>query len=735
GSFAVDAAKLALIDGGATTGTNTVAGVETLTITFMDTALQNVLLTGVVTVELGNDDSSDFTLTGNTQTTELDDDTGGTVIFPSTFSGVESINIAVAGVVETARDSFDGADYTPVNPAGPLLAVTDNGGVSGTQVEVTYAEDGSSSSATGGARVAVHFSASAQDDDNTTNPENDGQDKDRSEAVYRIEMSHDGPGDFDVVGEAGGQVTIGGYTATVTHGTNAAGDKTLSFLFEDQAGVPQMAQEIDLSNIVFVDVPSDDHTDFKVTATTTTVEYEDDLLDASGVPTVSTATLAPAAYQTTVDNVLEVTMQSVNDAPVGTPDNILTNMISDNMLPPGVDVPFSVWVPEWALLHNDTDPDGDTLTVSNPPPDADDKVMLTYSSLPSMREYTLSDGALTDVVGTTINRTQTGEVIGTANDEIMVGRNWAYNSYRVAPNQGNDIVVGTSAASQVDQVIFDGATNPVAATYEVGVYAGNNEILEVGIDDGANQSSVLAQDVEQFVFLLMNGMADTVRVSGDLSTTPVWSNPNYALLVMGDAGDTIDASGITSSHGVQGLFATEQTGSAGDDWLMGNFMAANTLSGGGGDDTLFGGNVGDTLTGGTGDDTLSGGGGADTFYYQSSGDGEDLINDFTATGPEADSIDLDALFDSLGLKTAAVSGDEQRADIVAGGITENTQVAGENHAVTGVWSNTVTGDLEFRITDDNTTTLTTSEVAITFDGYDLTDLADIQSQIVPGDES
>ncbi len=72
---------------------------------------------------------------------------------------------------------------------------------------------------------------------------------------------------------------------------------------------------------------------------------------------------------------------------------------------------------------------------------------------------------------------------------------------------------------------------------------------------------------------------------------------------------------------------------------------------------------------------------------------------------------------------------------MAGGITENTQVAGENHAVTGAWSNTATGDLEFRITDDNTTTLTISEVAITFDGYDLTDLADIQSRIVSGDES
>ncbi len=72
------------------------------------------------------------------------------------------------------------------------------------------------------------------------------------------------------------------------------------------------------------------------------------------------------------------------------------------------------------------------------------------------------------------------------------------------------------------------------------------------------------------------------------------------------------------------------------------------LVGGEGDDTLTGGAGDDQLFGGGGDDTLTGGAGADTFHYESIGDGNDFITDFSGPGGEGDFVLLDALFDALG---------------------------------------------------------------------------------------
>ena len=98
--------------------------------------------------------------------------------------------------------------------------------------------------------------------------------------------------------------------------------------------------------------------------------------------------------------------------------------------------------------------------------------------------------------------------------------------------------------------------------------------------------------------------------------------------------------------------------SSGNDYLVGG-SGADTLSGGAGDDYLIGGAGADTLSGGAGEDLLVGGDGddlldggvdtdVDTFAYSRVEDGEDTIFNF-APGLGGDVIDLDALFDSLGL--------------------------------------------------------------------------------------
>jgi hypothetical protein len=74
--------------------------------------------------------------------------------------------------------------------------------------------------------------------------------------------------------------------------------------------------------------------------------------------------------------------------------------------------------------------------------------------------------------------------------------------------------------------------------------------------------------------------------------------------------------------------------------LPGFLMPAPTalIAGGSGNDFLTGGNSNDLISGGGGDDSLTGLGGADRFVILGTGDGNDIITDFTTA--EGDALDL-----------------------------------------------------------------------------------------------
>lgn len=101
--------------------------------------------------------------------------------------------------------------------------------------------------------------------------------------------------------------------------------------------------------------------------------------------------------------------------------------------------------------------------------------------------------------------------------------------------------------------------------------------------------------------------------------------------------------------------------------------AVNILDGGSGNDTVFGGGGNDILYGGFGNDLLYGGAGndrIDCFYnqdraiYSSVLDGHDLLTNFSTGGASQDYVDLDGLFDSLGVDAASRVG---RVSIVDNG--------------------------------------------------------------------
>jgi trimeric autotransporter adhesin len=122
------------------------------------------------------------------------------------------------------------------------------------------------------------------------------------------------------------------------------------------------------------------------------------------------------------------------------------------------------------------------------------------------------------------------------------------------------------------------------------------------------------------------------------------------------------------------LAGANGTGNGLKNQITGN-NSNNILSGLAGNDELEGGLGADTLLGGTGNDLLNGGGGADQINtvggrdrvtYGATADAGDVIIGFAAKGADQDFVDLDALFDSLGVaagRAARVSFVDTGADV------------------------------------------------------------------------
>lgn len=128
-------------------------------------------------------------------------------------------------------------------------------------------------------------------------------------------------------------------------------------------------------------------------------------------------------------------------------------------------------------------------------------------------------------------------------------------------------------------------------------------------------------------------------------------------------------------------FDPVQVGGDGDDILIGNQNAPNTLDGGAGNDTLIGGNFADLLIGGDGDDTVFGGAGDDTLVG-GSGQG----NDFYDGGEGLDTIIYSSAFNpiTVDLTAGTASGIDIDNDLIfdveriVAGNGDDTLIGSEN---------------------------------------------------------
>ncbi len=198
------------------------------------------------------------------------------------------------------------------------------------------------------------------------------------------------------------------------------------------------------------------------------------------------------------------------------------------------------------------------------------------------------------------------------------------NSFTNNPYEGLGLGPGEASPTvTLDGNSFSG-NGTLDGDRSIGVY----DNIEVTSNDPNTDAALELMD-GYATGIVLSGTAP-LSVIGNDAANDIEGNDGANLLDGEDADDTMDGGG-------------------GDDTVIGG-LGDDDLAGDGGDDILYGGEGDDTLYGDAGSDTLFGGAGNDTFAYESLPDAGDLIDGFDAEG--ADSIDLDALFDTLGVDAA-----------------------------------------------------------------------------------
>jgi Ca2+-binding RTX toxin-like protein len=228
----------------------------------------------------------------------------------------------------------------------------------------------------------------------------------------------------------------------------------------------------------------------------------------------------------------------------------------------------------------------------------------------------------------------------------------------------DSIFVNDLSGTDVKQIAIDlaaalgGATGDAVPDTVSVIGTGGNDGIKLALIGGAVAITGLSAQVtvahaEGFDRFQINALG-----GNDSITASTLKASSGLLSLDGGAGNDT----ITGGAGHDFLFGGDDNdrilGGAGNDQLSGG-NGNDVLDGGIGNDALAGGAGNDTVTGGAGNDTVSGGAGNDSITaslgndvvrYTSVLDGHDVVIGFdgNAAGGQ-DTLDLDALFDSLGV--------------------------------------------------------------------------------------
>ncbi len=359
----------------------------------------------------------------------------------------------------------------------------------------------------------------------------------------------------------------------------------------------------------------------------------------TGTATLTYTVTDPTGLSDTGEAVVTVTPVEGNQPPVATGDQAVT----DQDAPVVIDV-----------LGNDSDPDGDPLSVSaaSSPEGAvaiNADGTLTFTPAPGFNgpteiSYTLSDGNGGEAPGTVSVTVRDGIVTGTDGDDFidpgftgdpegdLVDNGDAFlpgegpqddiieagaGDDTVLAGAGDDEVAGGDGNDSIDgglgdDVIDSGGTAPLPDIGYPGVFPadGDPEDDRDRVDGGAGNDTIRTGDDRDTVTggdgadVIDAGIDDDI-VDGGSGDDRIVGGEGSDTLQGGAGNDTIYA----NNDPALGLdaFEIEDDGSnpLGPDLAPDN--GDDLVNGGGGDDVIFGGDDDDTLRGGSGDDFLDGG--------------------------------------------------------------------------------------------------------------------------------
>ena len=396
------------------------------------------------------------------------------------------------------------------------------------------------------------------------------------------------------------------------------------------------------------------------------------------------------------------------------------------------------------VLGNDTDPNGDTLTVTSASsPDGTVVVnpdgTLSFTPDANFNGDTTITYTVTDPAGNTDTATVTVHVtpVNDAPDAVNDTDTTDYMTPVTVDVLGNDTDVDgdtltVTSASSPDGTVVVNPDGTITFTPEEG-FEGDATITYTISDGhgGTDTATVTVTVAEAPLDGIVEGTA-----GGDLIDGSYTGDPEGDMVDAGDAilpGDAPNDDRIEAGAGNDTVLAGEGDdtvaagtgndsveGGAGDDSLLGE-DGNDTLRGGEGNDTVDGGIGDDSVIGGTGNDSLLGGDGADTLSgvagndtaqgglgndsittgdgndLADGGDGDDYINTRNSTAaPDlgypglypADTNandDLDTVLGGAGNDTI-LTGDDRDSidagtghDVIDAGVDEDTIVAGEGN--------------------------------------------------------
>ncbi|AFY45959.1 VCBS repeat-containing protein [Nostoc sp. PCC 7524] len=323
-----------------------------------------------------------------------------------------------------------------------------------------------------------------------------------------------------------------------------------------------------------------------------------------------TETFTVQSVDGTASQEITVTINGVNDHPIASDDNRITNFNTP------------LFIPVSDLLLNDSDIDGDSLSIINTLNATNGTAVLNNGVIEftpttdfignASFDYTVSDGFGGTDIGTVTVTVQSNRIIGTPGNNNLTGT--ASNDL-IEGLEGNDTLDG--GAGNLDRIFGGDGDDRITDSDGVNGAHGSpgNDVINITFaaswDNDTNPNNAPRSDGKitggfgnDVITVTMNNSNFFINLKGDEPTSNQPQDGNDVVTLLGSY-----AHSVVDMGGGNDIF----NGGVGNDNVSGH-NGNDTLNGNAGNDTLYGGAGLDWLDGGTGADMMVGGSGMDIYF-------------------------------------------------------------------------------------------------------------------------